>query len=111
MDERSIYMMLAQFKNKPFSFAVNYQGVDVIFDFWAERIVQTDIKFTVEGTIFMKNGAKFNGRLTLNVENGNQHIIIKGDRHKYSFTLLTDSLDYWNRFITEFKTSVQSNKV
>lgn len=106
MDEQSLYMMLTPFKSKPFSFAINYQGVDVIVEFWVERMTQAGTQFTIEGTMFMKNGAKLLGRMFINVDTDINYIKIRSDRNKYFFTPIQKSSDYWETFITELKDSI-----
>ncbi|MCQ2193924.1 MAG: hypothetical protein MJZ28_03145 [Paludibacteraceae bacterium] len=106
MDAQSLYMMLSAFKNKPFSFVINYQGVDVVIEFWVEDMIQTNSKFTVCGTIFMKNGAKLSGRMFMDVITNAYYIKIKGDRHSYGFEPIQKSLEYWNRFLNELKNSI-----
>lgn len=106
MDEHSLYMLLTPFKSKPFSFSINYQGVDVIVEFWVERITQARIQFTIEGTMFMLNGAKLLGRMFINIDTDSNYITIRGDRNKYSFTPIQKTSAYWEKFITELRNAV-----
>ena len=103
MNKQSFYLMLIPFRRKPFSFVINYQGIDVVVDFWVERIEQTSTQFNIVGTMFMKNGAELIGKIVTVVSTKNQYIKIKGDRHKYVFTPVQESLEYWNKFVAELK--------
>ena len=105
MDEESIYMMLRDFKLRPFTFAINYQGIDVIIEFWVENMVQSNTKFTVGGTMFMKNGARKVGRLIIDVSTDYAYIKIRGDRTTYSI-IPCKNVSYWESFIQELKDSI-----
>lgn len=106
MDDRSLYMMLSDFKGKPFSFALNYQGVDVVMDFYVENMTQANSQFTVIGTMFMRNGAKILGKIVIDIVNDTSYIKIRGDRHPYRFEPTHNSIEYWNSFVNELKNSV-----
>ena len=99
--------MLRGFKDKPFSFVINYQGTDVVVEFWVENMTQANTQFTVNGTMFMKNGAKLLGKIVIDVVTDVSCIRIRGDRHQYSFAPIQKSIDYWNSFVTELKDSIQ----
>ncbi len=106
MDKQSIYMMLTSFKNKPFSFVINYQGIDVVVDFWIERMTQVSSQFTIVGTMFMKNGTELLGKIRTDVSTDSEYIKIKGDRHQYHFTPVYQTQRHWDKFKTELKNSI-----
>lgn len=98
--------MLCDFKGKPFSLAFNYQGIDIVVDFWAENIAQVNSQFTVNGTLFKKNGAKLAGRIVIDVIKEVSCVKIKGDRTPYRFEPTFQSVEYWSSFVNKLKESI-----
>lgn len=97
--------MLSDFKGKPFSFALNYQGIDVVVDFWVENIALSNSQYTIYGTMFMKNGAKFEARIVIDRMKDVSCIKIRGDRNPYKMEPIHNSLEYWNSFVNKLKDS------
>ncbi|MCQ2200263.1 MAG: hypothetical protein MJZ19_11185 [Paludibacteraceae bacterium] len=106
MDEQSLYMMLTPFKSIPFTIALNYQGIDCIMEFWVENLSQINTEFTIQGTLFMRNGARIIGSLVYDVANDRKFIKIKGQRHLYEFTVCAKSNINWDKLVNNLKNSL-----
>lgn len=103
MDERSLYYMLNDFKSKPFSLIIDYQGIPTLLDFHAESIRQINLSFRIDGTMFKQNGARLLGYVQINMANDSAFIHLKGDNAKYHVTPNNLKISYWNKLIQELK--------